>query len=234
MLTSPVQPQPMSVVVFASGRGSNAHAIFKTALENPALLTVVAVICNNLTAGVVNISASYGIPCHVVPIRRQSTLESTRLEHEARIHAVLELYSWSYICLAGYMRILTSDFVNRYPHPTHPVSRILNIHPSLLPAFKGHNGYEDAFQYGVEVSGVTIHFVSAEVDSGVILAQRSFVRLFDDGLAEFCARGLAIEHSLYSEVLLALASRSNNLDESPFGMRILQSSCQLSTAIADK
>ena len=178
--------------------------------------------------------ASYGIPCHVVPVHRQHSRKATRLDHEARIHSVLELYSWSYICLAGYMRILTSDFVNRYPHPLHSVSRILNIHPSLLPAFKGLNGYEDAFQDGVEVSGVTIHFVSAEVDSGVILAQRSFVRLFDDGLAEFRARGLAIEHSLYSEVLLALASGSKNLEEFPFGMRIPQSTFQRSTVITEE
>jgi len=234
VLILPEQSLPMGVIVFASGRGSNARAIFDTALDHPALINVVAVICNNPRAQVVNISASYGIPCHVIPVHRQSTLESTRVEHESRIHRVLELYSWSYICLAGYMRIFTSDFVNRYPHPMFPVSRILNIHPSLLPAFKGCKGYEEAFQYGVEVSGVTVHFVSAEVDSGAILAQRAFVRLFDDGLTEFSARGLAIEHSLYSEVLLALASGSNNREESPFGMRILQSSCQLSTAIADQ
>lgn len=199
-------PHPMRIVVFASGRGSNARAIFNTAMESPQLLEVVAVICNNPTAEVVNISESYGIPCHVIPVYRQETLEATRLEHESRIHEVLNRYEWSYLCLAGYMRIVTSDFVNRYPHSHYGVSRILNIHPSLLPAFKGMNGYQQAFDFGVQVSGVTVHFVSEELDAGVIIAQRVFVRLVEDSLEDFCTRGLMLEHTLYSEVLLGLAS----------------------------
>ena len=89
--------------------------------------------------------------------------------------------------------------------------RVVNIHPSLLPAFKGTRGYEDAFNYGVKVSGVTVHLVDEDVDHGPILAQEPFPRFDSDTLESFCARGLSVEHALYPAVLQMIASNGGKL-----------------------
>ena len=148
----------MRVVVFASGRGSNARVLFEAARLHPSCLKIAALICNKPEAGVLSIAEEYGIQQFVIPVERQDTRMQTRLHHEERIHAVLDTINPTVICLAGYMRIFTKDFVQKYPHPEWPVSKIINIHPALLPSFKGHSGYEDAFDYGVKISGVTTPF----------------------------------------------------------------------------
>ena len=206
----------LRLVVFASGRGSNAKAIFELAEENPELIKIEALITNKPNAGVLEHAAHFDIPTHVVPVSRQATREATRLHHEAQIHAILGEYAWDYICLAGYMRILTEDFVLRYPHPSWPCSKIINIHPALLPAFKGANGYEDAYNYGVTVAGITVHFVSPEVDSGPIIHQRYFKRKAADSLADFKARGLVEEHLGYRRTILALSTDSVIVKQDPF------------------
>ena len=215
---------PMRVVLFASGRGSNARTIMEMAYQQPKNLEVVALITNKATAPVVQVAERYGIPSHIVPVRRQETGRATRLEHESRIHEVLKEYEWEYICLAGYMRIFTPDFVEAYPHPDFPVSRIINIHPSMLPAFKGASAYDDAFNYGVKVSGITVHFVSAGVDEGVIIAQESFERLPNDDLSQFKARGLSVEHRLYPNVLLSLSRGDFVTQSDPFSIFLTPSS----------
>ena len=108
---------PMRVVLFASGRGSNARTIMEMSCQQPMNLEVVALITNKATAPVVQVAERYGISSHIVPVRRQETGQATRLEHESRIQEVLKAYEWEYICLAGYMRIFTPDFVETYPHP---------------------------------------------------------------------------------------------------------------------
>ncbi|MGC6509416.1 MAG: phosphoribosylglycinamide formyltransferase [Myxococcota bacterium] len=206
----------LKLVVLASGRGSNAKAIFELAEENPELLAVEALITNNPNAGVLEHAAHYEIPAHVIPVVRQSSREATRHYHETQIQTVLDAISFDYICLAGYMRILTGQFVQQHPHPVWPCSKIINIHPALLPAFKGANGYEDAFEYGVTVAGITIHFVSPEVDSGPIIHQRYFKRKATDSLDEFKARGLVEEHLGYRRTLLALATDTVIAKQNPF------------------
>lgn len=212
--------RPMPVVVFASGRGSNARQIFQAAQENASLLSVEALICNVPDAPVCQIAKDYQVPLYSIPIVPKETPIATRLAHEKRIHEVLSHLSWSYICLAGYMRILTADFVERYPHPVWPVSRILNIHPSLLPDFTGLNAYRQAFEAGDPTSGVTIHFVSAEVDAGAVIHQQTFPRLPADTLASFEARGLVVEHQAYRAVLFALAQGQYQVDQDPFSIRL--------------
>ncbi len=211
---------PMRVVLFASGRGSNVEAILTTAQQHPALLRVVGVVTNNPDAAVVEIAKQYAIPSFVVRVTRLCDALSTRLDHERRILNILSTLEWDWMCLAGYMRILTRDFVERFPHPVWPVSRILNIHPSLLPAFKGMSAYEQAFESGVTTSGVTVHFVSHRVDEGIIIAQETVLILPTDTLADFKARGLRVEHRLYSKVLLALANGQWAVSIDPFQIRV--------------
>jgi phosphoribosylglycinamide formyltransferase-1 len=185
-------------------------------------LEVVAIVTNRTDAGVLIVAEEFGIPSHVMPLRQD--VPNSRLEQESRIHTVLSQYQWDYLVLAGYMRILTSDFVGRYPHPEWPVSRILNIHPSMLPDFKGATAYEDAFDAGVLSSGITVHFVSPVVDDGLILVQESVVRKPEDTLELFRTRGLAVEHRLYSRVLLDLAMGRYQTEFNPFSIQIASNS----------
>jgi phosphoribosylglycinamide formyltransferase-1 len=127
----------------------------------------------------------------------------SRREHELRLLAELDKYKVDFVVLAGYMRILSSTFLRRFSD-SRGFYRVINIHPSLLPAFPGKSAYEDAFDSGVEVSGVTIHFVDEKVDHGPILAQESFPRLANDTLNTFTSRGLALEHTLYPRTLQML------------------------------
>ena len=114
------------------------------------------------------------------------------------------------------MRVFTANFIDQYKHATWPVSRIINIHPSLLPSFPGTNAYREAFSYGVRFSGVTTHFVDEGVDSGVILNQRIFERKKQDTLDQFQNRGLQEEYLCYRETLLALATGRVSYSKNPF------------------
>jgi phosphoribosylglycinamide formyltransferase-1 len=135
----------------------------------------------------------------------------TRLEHEEKVRELLQTISFDYIILAGYMRILSPKFLNHFRDP-RGFFRVINIHPSLLPAFPGKCAYEDAFNYGVKISGITVHLVDEQVDHGAILAQQSFPRLPDDTLETFKARGLAVEHALYPAVLREISNNGIKMD----------------------
>ena len=114
------------------------------------------------------------------------------------------------------MRVFTPEFVSRYRHEKWPVSKIINIHPALLPSFPGTKGYEDAFTYGVRFSGVTTHFVDEGVDTGTIIHQRMIKRKTHDTLAEFSARGLQQEYLCYRETLYGLATNHVSISFDPF------------------
>ncbi len=190
----------LKIAVFASGRGSNLKAIID-AIEDGALgATIVCVVSNNPDAYALTIAREHSLPVFALSHKGVS-----REEHEARIFEHLQNMEIDFIVLAGYMRVLTGNFLKEFKDPAG-FYRVINIHPALLPAFKGGNGYEDAFNYGVKVSGVTIHLVDEEVDHGPILAQRAFPRLADDTLESFRARGLALEHALYPEVLASIVN----------------------------
>ena len=206
----------MRIVVLASGRGSNAANIFALAQQYPHLIHVEALICNKPQAGVLAHADSFGVPSFVIPVPKGTDSTERRRKHEERIHECLATLSFSYICLAGYMRVFTPEFVAQYPHSVWPVSTIINIHPSLLPSFPGTHGYDDAFSYGVQISGVTTHFVDAGVDTGTIIHQRSFPRLFGDNLASFSERGLAEEYICYRQTLYALATEQVYVSFDPF------------------
>jgi phosphoribosylglycinamide formyltransferase-1 len=116
------------------------------------------------------------------------------------VAALLEAHGVDLVCLAGYMRLLSPEFVAAFPH------RILNIHPSLLPAFPGLDAQQQAFDYGVKVTGCTVHFVDDELDHGAIVLQRSVPVLDDDDAHSLAARILAEEHIAYTEAIARVAS----------------------------
>jgi phosphoribosylglycinamide formyltransferase-1 len=123
-----------------------------------------------------------------------------RAEHDADVAALLEAHGVDLVCLAGYMRLLSPEFVAAFPH------RILNIHPSLLPAFLGLDAQQQAFDYGVKVTGCTVHFVDDELDHGAIILQRAIPVLDDDDAHSLADRILAEEHIAYTEAIARVVS----------------------------
>ena len=153
------------------------------------------VLSNKADAGALDIAKEHGVKTAVV-----ENVGVGRVEHEENITGRTGEIQVRLCCPAGYMRVLSPVFLKHYRDDAG-YFRIINIHPSMLPAFPGKDAYGDAFAAQVKESGITIHLIDEEVDHGPILAQRSFPRLEGDTLETFKHRGLAIEHKLYPEVL---------------------------------
>ena len=129
----------------------------------------------------------------------------TRAEHDAEIISELKKRGVALVCLAGYMRLLSPDFIGAFPH------RIVNIHPSLLPSFRGLDAQKQAFDHGVKVTGCTVHFVDEELDNGAIIAQRAVEVRDDDTVETLSARILEQEHELYVEAVAKIAAGEVNI-----------------------
>ena len=177
--------------ILLSGRGSNFEAIARnvTAGRIPDARTAV-VISNKPDAGGIETARRLGLTAVVIPSKGRS-----REEHDREVAGVLEQHKVDLVCLAGYMRLLSPWFVRQFPQ------RILNIHPSLLPAFPGLEAQEQAFAYGVKVSGCTVHFVDEELDHGAIIVQKAVAILDSDDGHSLAARILEQEHIAYSEAI---------------------------------
>jgi phosphoribosylglycinamide formyltransferase-1 len=173
------------VVILISGRGSNMEALIEAGVP------VSAVISNRADAGGLAIAAARGIPTRVVEHRDHATRE----DFDAALAAEVERFTPRLVALAGFMRVLTPAFVARYGE------RLLNIHPSLLPAFPGLHTHERALAAGVKVHGCTVHFVTAALDHGPIVLQAAVpVRAGDDASA-LAARVLEQEHVIYPQAV---------------------------------
>lgn len=190
---------PIKIAILVSGRGSNLEAILQAIRDGKLEAQVEAVISNNPEALALQIARKFGV--HAVAVDHRGI---KRAEHEKRVLQELSFNPVDYIVLAGYMRILSPEFLRHFKDSAG-YFRVVNIHPSILPAFPGADAYADAFESGVAESGVTIHLVDEQVDHGPILAQERFPRLQDDTLESFKARGLSIEHRLYPTVLQRIA-----------------------------
>lgn len=189
---------PLRLFLMASGRGSNVKAILEAIHSGDLDAEVVGVLSNVAEAPVLAMAESYGVPNFCVPHHGLK-----RRVHEAQVWSVIEPLAYDYVVLAGYMRLMSAEFLKQL-QPTAQSDggfKVINIHPSLLPAFPGTHAYEQAFDYGVQVSGVTVHAVDDQMDHGPILAQAPFNRAPGDTLESFQAKGLAIEHRLYPQVL---------------------------------
>jgi phosphoribosylglycinamide formyltransferase-1 len=172
-----------SVVILISGRGSNMEAIVGAGL--PA--KVAAVISNRADAAGLKFAAQWGIPARVVDEREFSS----RGAFDTALQAAIERYSPDLVALAGFMRVLGGDFVRHYS------GRMVNIHPSLLPAFPGLHTHRRALQEGVKLHGCTVHFVTPQVDHGPIIAQAAVPVHSGDTEGMLAARVLHQEHRVY-------------------------------------
>jgi phosphoribosylglycinamide formyltransferase-1 len=185
----------MRLAVLLSGRGSNFVAITEAISRGELDAEIVCVIANRPDAAGIARARELGIDATVIDHRTFNG----RAAHEAEVLRTLAVAQPDFIVLAGYMRLLSPAFVAKYP------MRILNIHPSLLPAFPGVDAQAQAVAYGVKVSGCTVHFVDEHLDAGPILVQRAVPVLANDDASTLASRILAEEHIAYVEALKKLS-----------------------------
>jgi phosphoribosylglycinamide formyltransferase 1 len=180
-----------SLGILLSGRGSNFVAIADSIdAGRIADARIAVVISNKADAPGIATARQRGLNALVIPSKGK-----LREEHDREVVAALQQHRVDLVCLAGYMRLLSPWFVQQFPH------RILNIHPSLLPAFPGLEAQEQAFAYGVKVSGCTVHFVDEELDHGAIIVQRTVPVLDADDEHALAVRILEQEHIAYTEAI---------------------------------
>ncbi len=181
------------IAIFASGYGSNFEAITRAAQSGELDCEVVLLVCDKPSARVVEVAKEMGIRSFVFSAKDFSSKQ----EYEQTIVEQLAAAEVELVCLAGYMRIVGDTLLNAY------AGRIINLHPSLLPSFKGARAIEQALEYGVKVFGATIHYVDASLDEGKIIAQQAIAYEGDD-IEELTAKIHAIEHPLYIKAIRKL------------------------------
>ncbi len=177
-----------TIVILISGRGSNMEAIVRAAIPGA---RIAAVISNRPQAGGLAFAGQYGIATQVV----DHTAFADRTAFDAALAEAIDRHAPDLLVLAGFMRVLTDDFVRRYQ------GRMVNIHPSLLPAFTGLHTHRRALEAGVKVHGATVHYVTAELDCGPVIVQAAVPVLPDDDEDELAARVLTQEHRIYPQAV---------------------------------
>jgi phosphoribosylglycinamide formyltransferase-1 len=182
--------------ILLSGRGSNFLAIAEAVASGRIPDAQIAIVISNLAAAP-GLAAACERGLNAIAIE---TNRRKRAEHDQEIIATLKAHNVDLVCLAGYMRLLSPGFIQAFPQ------RILNIHPSLLPAFPGLDAQTQAFEYGVQVTGCTVHFVDEQLDHGAIILQRSVSVLPTDDPHTLATRILDQEHIAYSEAIARVLS----------------------------
>jgi phosphoribosylglycinamide formyltransferase 1 len=187
--------EPARLGILLSGRGSNFLAIAQSIREGRLKGVEIAIVISNVAdAGGLAKARELGLATEVFISKGR-----LRAEHDADLIACLKRYKVNLVCLAGYMRLLSAEFVAAFPN------RILNIHPSLLPAFPGLEAQQQAFDYGVRIAGCTVHLVDEDLDHGVIVVQRAIPVLDTDDGESLARRILAEEHIAYTEAVAMVA-----------------------------
>ncbi len=176
--------------ILLSGRGSNFEAIAESVAAGRIPAGIALVISNRAEAPGISSARQRGLDARVIPSKGKQ-----REQHDAEVVAALQEKRVDLVCLAGYMRLLSPWFVRQFPN------RILNIHPSLLPAFPGLDAQKQALEYGAKVSGCTVHFVDEQLDHGAIILQKAVPVLDNDDEHTLAARILEQEHVAYTEAI---------------------------------
>lgn len=181
--------------ILLSGRGSNFEAIADSIKAGKLHAEIAIVISNRADAPGLESAKRRGLNAQLIPSKGR-----VREEHDADVIMALKHAQVDLICLAGYMRLLSPEFIRAFPN------RIINIHPSLLPAFPGMDAQKQALEYGVKVTGCTVHFVDEHLDHGAIILQKTVPVLDGDDVHTLSARILEQEHTAYSEAIGLLLS----------------------------
>jgi len=191
-------PAPKRIAILISGRGSNMVALADAVQDETIPNAEVAIVISDKPAAVgLERARERGIETLVIERGGR-----TGAEHDREIIAALAARQIDLVCLAGYMRVLSSEFIDAYR------GRILNIHPSLLPAFPGLDAQRQALEHGAKKSGCTVHFVDESLDGGPVVAQREVPIIEDDTVESLSARILAEEHKLYAEAVARVLTNS--------------------------
>lgn len=191
------------VAILISGRGSNMQALVAAARAPDYPAEIALVVANRPDAAGLAWAKAQGLPA----LALDHKLYESRAHFEGQLQSVLEVSRIDLVALAGFMRLMTPDFVTRWQ------GRMINIHPSLLPLFKGLHTHAQALAAGVRISGCTVHFVSLEMDAGPIIAQAAVPILCSDTEESLAARVLAAEHELYPAALASVARDQVSLRE---------------------
>jgi phosphoribosylglycinamide formyltransferase-1 len=198
--------------ILLSGRGSNFLAIAESVAAGRIPNAEIAlVVSNRADAPGIDLARQRGLDARIIPSKGKA-----REQHDAEVIAALREKQVDLVCLAGYMRLLSADFIRAFPN------RILNIHPALLPAFPGLDAQQQAFDYGVKVSGVTVHFVDEHLDHGAIVVQRAVPVLATDDAHTLAYRILVEEHKAYTEAISLVLSGNYEI----FGRRVIMKSAR--------
>jgi len=184
--------------ILLSGRGSNFLAIHRAIAEGRLDAEIAVVLSNRPEAAGLEAARKLGLAAQAIP--QQGKGPEARAAHDAAMIAALTEHGVELVCLAGYMRIITPAFLEAFPN------RVLNVHPSLLPAFPGIDAQHQAFDYGAKIAGCTVHFVDEAVDHGVIILQRAVPVHDDDDADKLSARILEQEHIAYPEAIVRVLS----------------------------
>lgn len=187
--------------VLISGRGSNMQALIAAAEDADFPAEIALVFANDPNAAGLGFARAHGIPTEALSHKGYA-----REAFDTAVDGILHRHGIELVCLAGFMRLLSAPFVKTWQ------GRMLNIHPSLLPSFKGAHAHEDAIAAGVRISGCTVHFVAAEMDAGAIIAQSAVPVEIDDSPETLAARVLVEEHKIYPHALRLLASGGVRLE----------------------
>lgn len=197
------------LAVLASGRGSNFAAVAKSCTKDDFPVEIAVLVTDNPDAGAISIAEEYGIPWRTVePGEKRGRLKPGE---EERIVEMLDELGVEMVFLAGFMRILKGPLLDRFPN------RILNVHPSLLPSFKGLEAQRQALEYGVRIAGCSVHFVDKSVDGGPIILQAAVPVEDDDDFDTLAHRILAEEHRIVSEAIRIVATNAYRVE----GRRVL-------------
>jgi phosphoribosylglycinamide formyltransferase-1 len=184
------------LVILISGRGSNMRSIVEASKQGSLAAETVAVISNRPDAAGLEFAQAEGIATHIIDHKQFDDRDS----FDKAMAEQIDQYEPDYVILAGFMRILTADFVAHY------AQRLINIHPSLLPKFKGLDTHQRAIEVGEKEHGASVHFVTAELDDGPVIMQARVPVMDDDDANTLAARVLEQEHSLYPAAIQKLVS----------------------------
>ena len=195
-------PALKKIGILLSGRGSNFEAIADSVKAGKLHAEIAIVISNRADAPGLESAKGRGLNAQLIPSKGR-----VREEHDADVVAALKQAQVDLVCLAGYMRLLSPDFIRAFPN------RIVNIHPSLLPAFPGMDAQKQALEYGVKVTGCTVHFVDEHLDHGPIILQKTVPVLDGDDVPTLSARILEQEHVAYSEAIALVLSGEVEVQE---------------------
>jgi phosphoribosylglycinamide formyltransferase-1 len=191
------------VAILISGRGSNMAALIEAAKDKDYPAEIVLVLSNRPDAAGLDVARANGIQTYVID---HKVFGKDRAAFDAAMQAVLMEHRIDIVCLAGFMRLLTPSFVEAWR------GRMINIHPALLPAFKGLDTHARVLQAGVKMHGATVHFVVPEMDSGPIIAQGAVAVRADDSEETLAARVLAVEHRIYPLALKLVADNRVHIE----------------------